>query len=131
MGTARSVFFTVSSIIMIVSGIGSLILIPFMLTDRNVAGDSSRALIFICCGLIFICSVLNIISGIKGLGYVCRRSNSAVIIRIPQASVILCLTALIFSFINGVSLIHMAVIIASCIVIPDIYMYAAVRKSYD
>ena len=130
MGTARSVFFTVASVIMIISGVAGLVVLIIMMNERLCARSSSVAVLLICCILIIIYNIFNIISGLKGLQYSNRRSNSSVIIRLPQITVIMCLIAVIFSFINGVKAWHMAVLILTGILVPAVYIFAAVRKSY-
>ena len=130
MGTARSVFFTVSSIIMIISGLFSLVVLAIIVNERLTSPSASFILLFIYGVLIIVYSVLDIISGINGLRYINRRSNSAVLVRMPEAAVIICLIAVILSLINGVRAWHAAAIIMTGIVVPDIFMYAAIKKSY-
>ena len=130
MGTARSIFFITASAIMIASGAVGFVVLALMVTERVQNEYSSLPIVLICACLAFIYSILNIISGIKGLRSSRKRSNSAVVIRLPEISVILSLILIVLLFINGVNAWHAALFIATGIVCPCIFMYAAVRKSY-
>ena len=130
MGTARSRFFITASIIMTVSGgVGIVVLILMLLSELH-NEYSHVPIVLICSVLALMCNIMNIITGIRGIKSSCRRSNSAVVIRLPEISVILCLIMMILLFINGVSAWQAFLFIATGIACPCIFIYAAVRKSY-
>lgn len=129
MGTARSVFFTASSIAMIFSGILGFITAALVTTERLNMANASVPAAFITMGIIIIYSITNIICGIAGAKKYNRRINSSVIIRIPEISIVMCILSLIFSLFNGIRTAHMLLIILSGIVVPLVFIVSAIKKS--
>ena len=130
MGTARSVFFTVSSVLMILAGAGGIAEQVMAVLERNGSPGVSPVLTYCCAVLAVIGCILNIISGISGLKHYNKRINSAVTVRLPELSVILCLISLVLSFFNGIIVGYLLVQFLLGILIPAIFIYAAVKKSY-
>ena len=130
MGTARSLLFTISSIMMILSGAGSIVCGVFMTIKSLDSTDTSMPLTFITTVLILIFSVTNIVTGIHGVRNHNRRINSAVVIRLPEISVIVALLTVVITLFNGVQLGTLLVLIVTGILIPIAFIYAAARKSY-
>lgn len=131
MGTAKSILFNVVSVIMIVSGVISLAAGALILRERLEAPGAVLTLSLISAVLTLFYSVLNIIAGISGIRNYNRRTNSAVIIRLPEISIFLCLLCIIISFINGILFWHILIIIVTGLAIPVLFIYATVQKSYN
>ena len=131
MGTARSVLFTVLSILMIISGAAGIIAAVFILIERISFPGSYLSLSVLITGLLAAYSVINMAAGISGVRNYNRRTNSAVVIRLPEISVALCLLAIVLSCINGIMLPHLILLIITGIIIPVCFIYAAVKKSYS
>lgn len=129
MGTARSVFFTASSIAMIFSGILGFITAALITSERLKMANASAAAAFITMGVIIIYSVVNIIVGITGVKKYNRRINSSVIIRVPEAGIVLCVIALICSLFNGIRTFHFILILLSGIAVPLMFIVSAIKKS--
>ena len=130
MGTARSILFTVSSVIMIVAGAGSIACAAFLTEERLNAPDASMPITFISAAIMLIFSVINIISGINGLRCHNKRINSAVVIRLPEISVVFCLISIGLTLFNGILFGYIIVLIVTGILVPILFIYAAARKSY-
>ena len=130
MGTARSILFTVLSIFLIAAGIAGIVTAVFILRDRISSAESSVFLSVLTTVLITAFSILNIITGAKGIKNYNRRTNSAVMIRLPEFSIILCFLSVIFVFINGTRVYHIIALGITGLLIPVIFIYAAVKKSY-
>ena len=130
MGTARSVFFTVSSILMILAGAGGIAEQVMIVLERSGSPGVSVVLTYLCAVFALISCILNIISGISGVRCYNRRINSAVTVRLPEISVFLCLISLVLSFFNGIIFGFLIAQFVTGILIPAIFIYAAVKKSY-
>ena len=130
MGTARSVFFTVSSILMILAGAGGIAEQVMIVRERTGSPGASPVLTYVCAAFALVSCILNMISGISGVRHYNKRINSAVTIRLPEISVILCLISLVFSCFNGIIIGYFLIQFALGILVPAIFIYAAVKKSY-
>jgi len=130
MGSARSLLFTVSGVLMIISGAGSMVCAAFMTAQKLEGAPESASSIIINAAIILIFSVINIISGINGVRYYNRRINSAVVIRLPKISIILCLISIILTLCTGTFFGYIILLAGTGILIPAIYIYASVKKSY-
>ena len=130
MGTARSLLFTISSVLMIIAGAGSIVCAVFLAEERLKTPEASLPLTFISAALMLIFSIINIISGINGVRCHNRRINSAVVIRLPEVSVVLCLFSLVLTLLGGVLFGYILILVGTGILVPVMFIYAAARKSY-
>lgn len=130
MGSARSILFTAASVLMLLSGEGSIICATIMSAQRLPSAEASKPTLIIHAALVLIFSVLNIIAGINGLRYYKRRINSAVIIRLPEISVALCIISIILPLYIGTLFSYILILAGTGILIPVFFIYAAVKKSY-
>lgn len=129
MGTARSPLFTISSILLILAGIGSMICAAFLFKDRINTSGSSVPLTFLGTALMLIFSIMNIISGINGVRNHNKRISSALVIRLPEISIAICVLSIALTLFNGILAGYMLILACSGIVIPLLFIFAAARKS--
>ncbi|MBQ9032919.1 MAG: hypothetical protein IJ106_15945 [Parasporobacterium sp.] len=130
MGTARSVFFTVSSILMLFSGAGLILLTVLVTLERYDSPGALPVLTLICAAAALISAILNFISGISGVRSYNRRTNSAVVIRLPEISILLCLASIVLSLFNGILYGNLLIEAGIGILIPGIFIFSAIKKSY-
>lgn len=130
MGTARSVYFTVTSIIMIAAGAVGLAASVWITVERVNSPLSSLPLVLISGTFMGICAIMNFVSGVGGVRNYNRRINSSMIIRVPEASIFLCAVAILLAVINGSVLWHLAIILVSEIAVPAVFIHSAIKKSY-
>lgn len=131
MGTARSVLFTVFSILMIISGAAGLIVAVFIFIERLSFPGAYFILSLLIMLVLAAYSVINFIAGVSGARNYNRRTNSAVVVRLPEISIVLCIIAIVLSCINGILLSHMILMLITGIIIPVCFIYAAIKKSYS
>ena len=131
MGTAKSILFTILSIILIMAGVASLVSAVFLFIDWIHSPDSALILTFIIVFLIILFAALNIIAGYKGVRNHNRRTNSEVMIYLPEISIALSFISLVLSFFNGINLFYICLLGLTGLLIPVIFIYAAVKKSYN
>jgi len=130
MGTARSVIFTVFSILMILTGAGGIAEQVLIVLERYGSPGASLGLTFICAACAFIGFILDIISGIGGVRSSSKRINATLVIRLPAIAIILCLLSVILSFFNGIIFGYLLVQFGIGILIPAFFIYTAVKKSH-
>ena len=131
MKTARSVLFTVFSILMIISGAAGLIVAVFIFIERLSFPGAYFILSLLIMLVLAAYSVINFIAGVSGARNYNRRTNSAVVVRLPEISIVLCIIAIVLSCINGILLSHMILMLITGIIIPVCFIYAAIKKSYS
>ncbi|MCF0230322.1 MAG: hypothetical protein HUJ76_11610 [Parasporobacterium sp.] len=129
MGTARSVLFTVSGVAVSGAGILGIITAILIWSERYHAPGASAILTLIAVGIIMVYSVANIITGITALRKYNRRILSSVIIRVPEICIGLAVISLVLCFFNGIIVSHSILIIVSGIILPLLFIFAAVHKS--
>ena len=115
---------------MIFSGAGRIACAAVMAAQRLSSAVISVPSIILHAAIVLIFSVLNIISGINGLRYHNRRINSAVVTRLPEISIVLCLISIILSLYTGTIFGYILILAGTGILIPVIFILAAVKKSY-
>ena len=115
---------------MILSGAGSMACTAIMVVQRQESAVISTTFIIFNSAIVLVFSVINIISGINGLRHHNRRINSAVIIRLPEISIVLSLIAIILNLFNGTFLSYILLLAGTGILIPVIFIIASVKKSY-
>ena len=130
MGSARSILFTVSSALMIFAGAGSIACAAILDAQILASPSASFSSIFFHAALTLIYSIINIVSGINGLRCHNRRINSAVVIRLPEISVILCLVCIILTLFQGTLFGYILILAGTGVLIPILFIFAAVKKSY-
>jgi len=130
MGTARSVIFTVFSILMILTGAGGIAEQVLIVLERYGSPGASLELTFICAACACVGFILDIISGIGGVRSSSKRINATLVIRLPAIAIILCLLSVILSFFNGIIFGYLLVQFGIGILIPAFFIYTAVKKSH-
>ena len=115
---------------MIFSGAGSIACAAVLVAQRLKAAVVSMPSLIIFGALVLIFSVINIISGINGLRCYNRRINSAVVIRLPEISIVLCLISIILTLYVGTLFGYILILTGTGILIPILFIFAAVKKSY-
>lgn len=130
MGTARSVIFTVFSILMILAGVGGIAEQVLTVLERYGSPGTSAGLTFVCAACACVGFILNIISGISGVKSASKRINSTIVIRLPVFAIILCLLSIVLSFFNGMIFGYFLIQFGLGILIPALFIYSAVKKSY-
>ena len=131
MGTARSVLFTVFSIIMIAAGAIGMIAAAFFVAERIHFPETILLLTLAIAALQVIGALFNLITGISNVRKYNKRTNSEVVITLPKLTIVLSVIAMILSCINGIMLSSLIVLLITGVLIPLLFIYSAVRKSYS
>ena len=130
MGTAKSTLFTVSSIMMIVAAACSFVASVLIFLERFSSPGVSKPILLATIAATLVFSGINLFVGISGIRTYNKRTNSSVVIRFPEISVFICVIAIILAFFNGIIIWHFLILIFSGVIIPAVFIYAAVKKSY-